>query len=279
MIAIETLARTKQAVPLELPADPANFRPKLSFAIDLGTAVVKTVDTPQELLEVLRLRHHVFYEEAGRRAPAGLDFDEHDLDADHIVVRVKDESAPIATYRLLASHFVDRFYSEHEFQLDGFLRSPGVKLELGRACVAPAFRNGLAMSLIWKGVARYAAMTKADQLFGCSTVWNDDPAVAWALHDHLETSRCDRYLVAPQPDFEHPWSARSAEPPAGLDLDALLPPLLKAYLRLGARVHGAPAHDRDFRCTDFFTVLELNEMDPRYYARFFGRACGAGSAA
>jgi putative hemolysin len=276
MLAIETLAKIKRAAPPPAAAEPGAFHPKLSFALDLGTAVVKTVDTADELLDVLRLRHQVFYEEVGRRHPTGIDFDAHDLDADHVVVRVKGEAAPIATYRLLSSHFVDSFYSEHEFQLGGFLRSPGVKLELGRACVAPAFRNGLAMSLIWKGVARYVHMTKADQLFGCSTVWSDDARVAWALHERLETSRCDRYLVAPQPDYEHPWSARGTELPEGTDFEALIPPLLQAYLRLGARVHGAPAWDREFRCTDFFTVLELREMDPRYYARFFGRA---GSAA
>ena len=47
-----------------------------------------------------------------------------------------------------------------------------------------------------------------------------------------------------------------------------MPPLLRGYLRLGAWVCGAPAHDPDFDCADFPVLLGLDHMDPRY-ARFF----------
>ena len=51
-----------------------------------------------------------------------------------------------------------------------------------------------------------------------------------------------------------------------------LPPLIKGYLRAGARVCGAPAWDPDFGTADFFMLLALDHLDARYAARFFPEA-------
>ena len=47
-----------------------------------------------------------------------------------------------------------------------------------------------------------------------------------------------------------------------------VPPLLKGYLRLGAWIGGAPAFDPDFNCADFFVLLSLDRIDPRYLRHF-----------
>ena len=47
------------------------------------------------------------------------------------------------------------------------------------------------------------------------------------------------------------------------------PALIKGYLRLGARVLGAPAWDPDFNTADFMMLLSIDRMSPRY-ARHFG---------
>lgn len=49
------------------------------------------------------------------------------------------------------------------------------------------------------------------------------------------------------------------------------PALVKGYLRLGARICGAPAWDPDFNVADFLTLLRLSDINPRY-ARHFLRA-------
>lgn len=53
------------------------------------------------------------------------------------------------------------------------------------------------------------------------------------------------------------------EPPARL----VVPPLMRGYLRLGARVCGEPAIDPIFDCGDFLTVLGADDADTRYRQR------------
>jgi putative hemolysin len=45
-----------------------------------------------------------------------------------------------------------------------------------------------------------------------------------------------------------------------------LPPLFASYLRLGAKVCGGPASDREFCVTDYFVVLDLRDVEPRMLA-------------
>lgn len=56
----------------------------------------------------------------------------------------------------------------------------------------------------------------------------------------------------------------------GFAAEVSLPPLFKAYLKAGAKVAIEPALDSDFRCIDFFTVLETRELTERYGKKFNG---------
>jgi putative hemolysin len=64
----------------------------------------------------------------------------------------------------------------------------------------------------------------------------------------------------------HPWRTDGIERPAR----SILPPLLKGYTRLGAKVGGPPAHDPDFGVADFLTLLDLQQVDERYLKYFLG---------
>jgi len=48
----------------------------------------------------------------------------------------------------------------------------------------------------------------------------------------------------------------------------LLPPLLRSYLRAGARVSRLPSHDPDFGCVDFMTVLDLDDSNDAFMGRY-----------
>jgi putative hemolysin len=47
-----------------------------------------------------------------------------------------------------------------------------------------------------------------------------------------------------------------------------MPPLLKGYLRVGARICGEPAWDPDFNTADFLVWLSLDNLHPRYARHF-----------
>jgi putative hemolysin len=49
---------------------------------------------------------------------------------------------------------------------------------------------------------------------------------------------------------------------------ALIPPLIKGYLRVGAWVCGQPAWDPDFNTADLLMLLPMSRMNPRYMRHF-----------
>jgi len=53
------------------------------------------------------------------------------------------------------------------------------------------------------------------------------------------------------------------------DLTANCPPLIKGYLRLGAKICGEPAWDSHFNTADMLVMLSLSNMNKRYAAHFF----------
>jgi putative hemolysin len=61
------------------------------------------------------------------------------------------------------------------------------------------------------------------------------------------------------------------EPPAR----PVLPPLMRGYLRLGARICGDPAHDPEFGVGDFPALLSKREADVRYLNRLRSASAAA----
>jgi putative hemolysin len=53
-----------------------------------------------------------------------------------------------------------------------------------------------------------------------------------------------------------------------------MPPLLKAYVSLGAKACGSPCWDPDFGVADVLMLLQVGELCPRY-ARHFMRPADA----
>lgn len=51
---------------------------------------------------------------------------------------------------------------------------------------------------------------------------------------------------------------------------AALPPLVKGYLRLGAKFGDGAVIDRKFNTVDVFVVMPVKDMDARYVEHFGG---------
>jgi putative hemolysin len=72
--------------------------------------------------------------------------------------------------------------------------------------------------------------------------------------------------------IEHQVRPRLPLPVERLDssLDVEPPALIKGYLRLGAKVLGAPAWDPDFNAADLPMMMRIAELQPRYRKHFLG---------
>ena len=225
-----------------------------------------------ELLEAQRLRYRIFAEEMGAQIDddgTRLDRDGYDIYCRHLYVRDNVTGQLVACTRILTD---DRaadaggYYSAGEFELGSLESLPGRAMEIGRTCVAAEFRSGAVIALLWSGIADLIAREGFDYLFGCASVGLEDGgATAQSILDQLRAE----YLSPPyhrvRPRQPLPaCDARPAEP-------ARMPPLLKAYVNLGAKACGEPYWDPDFNCADVFMLLNVMDLNPRYARRFFGR--------
>ena len=249
----------------------AFYRAHIRLELTSGPYAVRTAEREGDLRALFRLRHRCFQEKLGL-PPNRLDIDDYDADADHLGVFDLETGEAVANYRLICSRYTKRFYTESEFQMQSVLSFPGTLLELGRACVAPEFRNGAILSMLWKGLCAYAREVDASLMFGCSSVHTMDPVVGARLYLGMaEQSWIDPELMAyPLAGYRIPGFERALEKAAHIQHDEPvgLPPLLKSYLRAGGKICGFPALDRDFQCMDFLTVIRPEKMEPAMRRRF-----------
>ncbi|MEU9887273.1 GNAT family N-acyltransferase [Sphaerisporangium sp. NPDC051011] len=228
-----------------------------------GRYTVGLARTPADLRAAQRLRYEVFAEEMGARLDSpvsGLDVDRFDAYCDHLLVREGD--TVVGTYRMLAPGRSDRLYSDGEFDLSALSGIRGGMVEVGRTCVHPAHRGGAVIGLMWAGIAHYMVSGGFSWLGGCCSIPLDDGGAAAAgVLDKIPLGP-EEYRVTPH----RQWSGEGVMRPDRF----VIPPLLRGYLRLGAWIGGAPAHDPEFGTADFFVLLSLANVDVRYLRHFLG---------
>jgi len=228
-----------------------------------------------ERIEAQRLRLEVFNLELqlglSSSLASGLDQDAHDGHCDHLLVVDTERDCLVGTYRLLSFDRVPSFgfYSETEFDLTNVKRSGLRLLELGRSCVALEYRDGRVISLLCRGIAKYLRRTNADALMGCASIHGTDlPELATIREMLSQRFLSDPSLrVYPRRGFDIPPLPRRA-PVDETSTFRSLPPLFRGYLRLGAKVCGPPAYDRQFGTTDFFVLAKTCDIESRYGRRF-----------
>lgn len=254
------------------------FRAKIEIRSEVGPFEVKTVTNVEELKEALALRFEVFHKEMmGKKTSHGVDVDEFDFDCDHLIIKEKRSNRIVGTYRLNCSLFTQNFYSAKEFMMSAIMQQPGVKLELGRACIHKDFRRGVLISLLWRGIAEYMAASEAKMLFGCATVKTDDPRDAALLTRYFEEEGriLTGYRTRPTLKFTMPMlnyfmdEVRSPlTETQRAQAEELLPPLCRAYLKIGASIGGEPAWDQEFQCIDFLTILQREDLNRTLWKKF-----------
>lgn len=254
------------------------FAPHVKIHIEKGDYIVKTAENGEQLEESLRLRFDIFHREyMNSKRRVGIDIDRLDFLCDHILIFSRTEKRVVGTYRLLSSHFVDKFYSEAEFSMNGLLQESGAKLELGRACIEKDHRNGVVINLLWRGIASYIAKTESKYLFGCASVKTLDVATAAMIYRYLASKRAldFNYGIVPTKKFraatfnEKLTEVREFGGELSDDfMQEQIPALFQSYLKMGAKVGGEPAFDKDFHCIDFLTLLKVDEMNPLFLRRY-----------
>ncbi len=242
------------------------------YAADCTGLTMAWARQPHEVLEAQRLRWKVFADELGARIATpspGYDIDIFDPYCDHLLVR-NAEGLLVGTYRVLPPHQAQRvggLYSETEFDITRLVHLRPRLLELGRSCVHQGYRSGAVIMALWAGLAQYMRSNGLDAMIGCASVsMRDGGHYAASLWARLRQT----HLAA----VEDHMQPRLPLPVASLrqDVPTEAPPLLKGYLRVGARICGAPAWDPDFNTADFPLLMRLADVNPRYARHFLHAA-------
>ncbi len=255
----------------------SKFRQKLKLYIENNNYIVKTAESKDEILQILQLRHSVFYEELLKRKKKNeLDFDRFDMQCDHLCIIHKPTGKLIGTYRLNCSLFNKKFYSSTEFKMHNILKLPGVKLELGRACVHKDFRNGISIMLLWKGIIEYLKLSNSKYLFGCSSVKTMNMDEIGLIYDFLRKNYNAHESLRVIPKGKFKINSKAIEKSISLSVfdhsahpgQEKIPALLNSYLKAGAQICGLPALDKDFECIDFLTIMSIEQISERFGKKY-----------
>lgn len=232
--------------------------------------------TQEQFDACFRLRYRVFVEELGAKIdcalPLGLESDHFDDYCHHMMVRDLDSGEAVACTRILTdtqAQVAGGFYSSKEFDLSCLRDVEGRVMEIGRTCVDPAYRNGATIGCLWSGLAQFMENNRFRYLMGCASIPMDDGGVQADLimkqlrdwHLTPESLRVDSLRSLPGIEANRTFHAT----------DIRMPPLLKAYLRLGAQIGGEPFWDEDFNTADVFVWLERANLKKRYVRHFVQR--------
>lgn len=253
-----------------------------------GSLEIRLATTKKDIRQAQRLRFKVFYEEGGAVAQGGAalvrrDICRFDKYCDHLLVfdmaarnsfgRVKPKV--VGTYRLLRREVAARhggFYSQSEFDIAPLIARHGDKnfLELGRSCVHAKYRSKRVIELLWRGLWIYAKHHDVDVLIGCASLPGVNPlALALPLSFlHHQASADARWQVSPHQGRAVPMGILEKAAVDARKAVAALPPLLKAYLRVGAKFGNGAVVDKQFGTVDVFTIVPLAEIEDRYIAYF-----------
>lgn len=263
-----SLAGTSPLVPAQPVANGHAYRLDAYWAQDTD-----------DIRQAQRLRYRVFAEELGAQLkvmpgmPRDHDIDIYDRFCEHLIVRaqVRGDRFPqvVGTYRVLtpaAARLVGGLYSEQEFDLVRLRQLRPKIAELGRGCIDPSWRTGGVMLLLWSCLAEFVHRNGLEYMLGCASVsMHDGGHAAASLWCSLQ-----RDHLAP---IEHHVAPRLPLPVEDLrrDLKVDPPPLIRGYLKCGAKLLGPPAWDPDFGTADLPMMLSLRDMPQAYRRHFLGR--------
>ena len=202
----------------------------------------------------------------------GHDIDMFDDFCEHLLVRDCDSAMVVGTYRVLPpsqARRVGSTYSDTEFDLRSLESLRPRMVELGRSCVHPEHRHGGVILALWGALAEFMTRNRLDTMIGCASipmlhngVVSGD--VAASIWHQLRQSFLAEPLLRVTPRLPLPIdqldTSLAVEPPA----------LIKGYLRLGAKVLGAPAWDPDFNSADLPMLMRIADLPARYRKHFLG---------
>ncbi len=222
-----------------------------------------------EVREAQRLRYQVFAEEMGAQLKCnipGHDIDLFDDYCEHLLVREAESGMVVGTYRVLTpaqARRIGSIYSDTEFDLVRLRHLRANMVELGRSCVHAEHRSGAVILALWGALAEFMGRNQLDTMVGCASIPMTHHGLPSGYAAASIWTQVRKTHLAP---IEYHVTPRLPLPVEQLQSDVIVEPpaLIKGYLRMGAKVLGAPAWDPDFNTADLPLMMRIAELPSRY---------------
>ena len=264
--------------PVQLPRGslhPAQGHPSVDFLPrrTQGAIEVTWAKHQDEVREAQKLRFDVFGTEMGARLSTklpGHDMDLFDDYCEHLLVRHSASGMVIGTYRVLTPEQAQRVgstYSDTEFDLTRLRSMRKRMVELGRSCVHAEHRQGGVIMALWGALFEFMDRNRLDTMIGCASIPMLHNGV---INGNAAASIWRQLRQTHLADIQHHVRPRLPLPIDLMDHDLTIEPpaLIKGYLRLGAKVLGAPAWDPDFNTADLPMMMRTADLPARYRKHF-----------
>lgn len=236
-----------------------------------GNLLVKIADKEEEFKQIFRLRYEelLLSYDSSKNFESKEDKDEYDEVCDHLIIIDTTNNLVVGTYRLIKKDQLKQlktFLTETEFDITPLKKYE--ILEVGRAVVKEEYRNGAAISMLWKGVILYALSEKIDFMIGTASFHGVDVTKYQNAFSYLH----DKYLSSEDIRcYAKEDSSSKLRLLEEYDLTKAkeeMPPLVKGYLALGATIGDGIYLDKPFNSSDVLIVLKIKDINERYLKRY-----------
>ncbi|MEL6599237.1 MAG: GNAT family N-acyltransferase [Pseudomonadota bacterium] len=251
---------------------------------------VRLADSDADIRAAQRLRYRVFVEEMGASvSPADaaleLERDRFDPHFDHLLLIDRDRAAQdpmngvVGVYRLMRGSTAKTgigFYGANEYDLSHLMELERETVELGRSCVHPDYRGGLAMHLLWSGLGNYVTRNNVEVMFGTASFPGTDPEgiaepLSYLHHNHLAPADL---RVSAWPEHRAEMDRMAPDRIDRREAMKRMPPLIKGYLRLGGFVGEGAFIDHEFNTIDVCLLMDTARMAAKYRDMYSRGALG-----
>ncbi|MCL2369223.1 MAG: GNAT family N-acetyltransferase [Alphaproteobacteria bacterium] len=246
---------------------------------------VRLTRSSEERRQVRNLRYRVFCEEEGAHATEEQkalmeEYDSYDRFAEYMAVF--HNGKVVGTYRIInreAAEKLGGFYTETEYNISKLKRVKGNIIEMSRACIDIDYRDSLAVRLLWMGLANYILENKVVLVFGVSSFVGTKPVefaqcFSYLYYNHLAPVSL-RPTVLPEKmgTVDRSQTKMNILPRSHVDEKLAwqeMTPILKGYMRLGAKVGKGIFVDEPFNSCDVFTFMKTKDINKVYQKHFLG---------
>lgn len=238
-----------------------------------ASLVAYITQDPADIQQAFQLRHRIFTQAFNAQLnhqESGIDKDKFDDHCHHLVVKDPLNNRIVAYSRIITSDLAKQhygFYTASEFDLSKIIDHNKRYMEIGRTCVSDDHRSGSAIALLWGQIGQFMMVNHIDCLIGCASIpfANGNPQTLAAI-DFLRTKYFTETHLRVTPKQALPNLKNN------INGKSFVPPLLKAYLRMGCKVCGEAHWDKDFNVADVMVLLTKENINMRYMKHFLRAA-------